>query len=510
MKKLSILLAVVVLLAAVGIGVLVNQKNQVNTQLNEAKAKTEDTQKLLDEAVAKTAETETTLQQAQQELEAAKADADAAAAELGSQLEAAKAEFAAKEQDYVTANAELAKQAKDAKATVLGLRLMLDNAKLGQSTATLKSEELLALVDTATSEKAQINATLDLAIAEKAQLESDLNQVKEQVTTLEAAIATLEQEKDDALGQVSTLQAQLADFETVKAEAQAEMDKLNAQTGTLSTDMEAALKANAELEAAKALAEGKVTELETAKAEADAKVTELDAAKVELEAKVSELNEAKVLAEAKVSELEEAAAKVKADYDALASQAELLTSEKAGLEERLMLLETPETPEEPVAVEAPQGFKHGLGMVTSIGSVADATAEKAGAAQVNTTVCALVLDLEGKIVSVTWDVQQTKIQFSAEGKPVDLPETLLTKLEKGADYGMKARSEIGKEWNEQIEAFAQYALGKTVEEVMSIATFDRGDGSHNAVPDVEELKASVTITVGDYLASLQKAADSAK
>ena len=61
MKKLSILLAVVVLLAAVGIGVLVNQKNQVNTQLNEAKAKTEDTQKLLDEVVAKTAEMQTTL-----------------------------------------------------------------------------------------------------------------------------------------------------------------------------------------------------------------------------------------------------------------------------------------------------------------------------------------------------------------------------------------------------------------------------------------------------------------
>ncbi|NLE68855.1 MAG: hypothetical protein GX611_01560, partial [Clostridiales bacterium] len=151
----------------------------------------------------------------------------------------------------------------------------------------------------------------------------------------------------------------------------------------------------------------------------------------------------------------------------------------------------------------------GLGMVTSIGSVAEATAEKAGAAQVNTTVCSLVLDAEGKIQSVTWDVQQSKIQFSAEGKPVDLPEELKTKLEKGDEYGMRARSEIGKEWFEQIAAFAEYATGKTVEEVLNIPVFER-DANHTQVPEVEELKASVTITVGDYLASLKKAAENAK
>ena len=155
------------------------------------------------------------------------------------------------------------------------------------------------------------------------------------------------------------------------------------------------------------------------------------------------------------------------------------------------------------------GIKHGLGMVTSIGSVAEATAEKPGAAQVNTTVCSLVLDAEGKIVSVIWDVQQSKIQFSLEGKPVDLPEELLTKLEKGEAYGMLRASAIGKEWFEQIAAFGEYCIGKTVEEVLNIPVFER-DANHKAVPDVEELKASVTVTVGDYLASLQKAAAAAK
>ncbi len=160
------------------------------------------------------------------------------------------------------------------------------------------------------------------------------------------------------------------------------------------------------------------------------------------------------------------------------------------------------------AAEAP-AVKHGLGMVTSIGSVAEATDEKAGAAQVNTTVCSLLLDAEGKILSVIWDVQQSKIQFNKEGKPVDLPEELLTKLEKGEAYGMRKASEIGKEWFEQIAAFAEYATGKTVEEVLNIPVYER-DANHKQVPDVEELKASVTVTVGDYLASLKKAAENAK
>ena len=160
------------------------------------------------------------------------------------------------------------------------------------------------------------------------------------------------------------------------------------------------------------------------------------------------------------------------------------------------------------AAETP-AVKHGLGMVTSIGSVAEATDEKAGAAQVNTTVCSLLLDAEGKILSVIWDVQQSKIQFDKEGKPVNLPEELLTKLEKGEAYGMRKASEIGKEWFEQIAAFAEYCTGKTVEEVLNIPVFER-DEHHTQVPDVEELKASVTVTVGDYLASLKKAAENAK
>jgi hypothetical protein len=224
-----------------------------------------------------------------------------------------------------------------------------------------------------------------------------------------------------------------------------------------------------ELETAKAALEAQVGELETAKAALEAQVGELEAAKAELEAKMNEAAPA-------AAEPEEAAAPAETEPEEAAAAAQ---------------------------------DKYGLGMVTSIGSVADATAEKAGAAQVNTTVCSLVLDAEDKIKSVTWDVQQTKIQFSVEGKPVDLPEQLLTKLEKGEAYGMRKASAIGKEWFEQIAAFAEYAVGKTVEELLAMPVYER-DANHTQVPDVEDLKASVTVTVGDYLAALEKAAANAK
>ncbi len=239
-----------------------------------------------------------------------------------------------------------------------------------------------------------------------------------------------------------------------KGDVQKKLDEATAQVATLTSEAETkAADAAKEVEALKAEAETKAAQA----------VADLDAAKAEAQTKASELT----------------------------AQIATLTAD----------LETAKT-------QAP-GYKYGLGMVTKIGSVADATAEKAGAAQVNTTVASLVLDADGKIVSVTWDVQQTKIQFSLEGKPVDLPTELLTKLEKGAAYGMIKASAIGKEWNEQIAAFAEYVKGKTVEEVLSIPVYER-DESHKAVPDVEELKASVSISVGDYLESLKKAADAAK
>jgi len=322
---------------------------------------------------------------------------------------------------------------------------------------------------------------------------------------------------------------------TQKGDVQKKLDEAVKLVDTTKTEAEAALKAKADeltaaATAAKAEFEAKLAESESAKADLQTKVAELTtaaAAKSEAEAKLAQAEVDKAALQTKVDEMTAAANTAKAEAEAaLKAKADELTAAadaaKAGYETKLAQAETAKTTlqakvdeltkaaEAAKAVPAPV-VKGGQGMVTSIGSVADATVDKPGSAQVNTIVCSLLLDGQGKILKVTWDEQQTKIQFGMDGKPFELPapEKLLTKLEKGDAYGMKAASAIGKEWFEQIGAFAEYCKGKTVDEVLAIKTV-ASDASHPDVPDVEDLKTSVTISVGDYLAALQKAAANAK
>ena len=74
---------------------------------------------------------------------------------------------------------------------------------------------------------------------------------------------------------------------------------------------------------------------------------------------------------------------------------------------------------------------------------------------------------------------------------------------------MAGVSEIGKEYFEQVKALGEWMVGKTVAEVTGMETFER-DASHTAVPAVEDLKSSVTITVGAYLEALAEAETNAK
>ena len=143
----------------------------------------------------------------------------------------------------------------------------------------------------------------------------------------------------------------------------------------------------------------------------------------------------------------------------------------------------------------------GLGSVTSM-SGSEAAADKAGSVTVNTTMCALELDDAGKITAVSFDIAQNKIGFDAAGALTsELTGEHPTKKELGDAYGMKGATSIGKEWYEQ---------AKTVEEVVSMPTYDKGDGHHTQVPDDVDLKSGCTIDVGNFLQALQKAADNAK
>jgi len=182
--------------------------------------------------------------------------------------------------------------------------------------------------------------------------------------------------------------------------------------------------------------------------------------------------------------------------------------------------ETPETPgteepneepgeeepgEEEPAVEAGAITKMGLGIITNIGKSKDLEEGKA-TAQVDSVIVAAGFDADGKIVSVTIDTAQDRVVFEGEMElTTDTSVAGKTKLEKGDEYGMKGAAAItGLEWFEQIGHLTEWMIGKTVAEVVAMPTYEK-DPSHLFVPDVEELKTTVSITIEGYLAALEEA-----
>ena len=165
-----------------------------------------------------------------------------------------------------------------------------------------------------------------------------------------------------------------------------------------------------------------------------------------------------------------------------------------------------ETTQEETAQEetAQGGAKTGLAVLTSIGKSTDATADAEGLAQVDSTVVAVLVGEDGKILDCAIDAAQTKINFSAEGKiTTDLATVFQSKQELGTDYGMAGASSIGKEWSEQANAFADYVVGKTLEEVKGIALTE-------GVPSDADLSSSVTVHVSDFISGVEKAVNNAK
>ncbi len=150
---------------------------------------------------------------------------------------------------------------------------------------------------------------------------------------------------------------------------------------------------------------------------------------------------------------------------------------------------------------ASSGDKLRVGTVTSIAKSTNATADAQGLAQVYNTYAALTTNETGVITSCVIDASQANINFDTAGKiTTPLDTTFQTKDDLKDVYGMKAASGIGKEWYEQAAAFAAYATGKTAAEVAGTAVDETG---HVTGAD---LTASVTVSVGDFMAAIAKAA----
>ena len=139
-----------------------------------------------------------------------------------------------------------------------------------------------------------------------------------------------------------------------------------------------------------------------------------------------------------------------------------------------------------------------LATVNSIGSSASATAEKAGTAQLDSTVTALTVK-DGVITSCYIDSVQAKVAFDNKGViSTDLTAAVQTKNQLGDKYGMVAWGGAKHEWNEQAASFAAYVTGKTAAEVAGI-------GVSEGKPADADLSSSVTIAIGDFQKLIAKA-----
>jgi len=171
---------------------------------------------------------------------------------------------------------------------------------------------------------------------------------------------------------------------------------------------------------------------------------------------------------------------------------------------------TPEPTPTPEPEPASKIAKLGLGQSISIGKSRDMGTDATGKAvtaqaQVDVTMASVGFDADGKVASVFVDVAQTRVAYDADMKVTsDKAAEAKSKKDLGADYGMIKASGIQKEWFEQMAAFEEWMMGKTVEEIKSLKVKEV-DAAHPSVPDVPELTSSVTITVESYIAAVEEA-----
>lgn len=164
-------------------------------------------------------------------------------------------------------------------------------------------------------------------------------------------------------------------------------------------------------------------------------------------------------------------------------------------------------PEATVAVEeAPfeGALRTGMDITCTVNKSKSATAEEAGEVSYDVTVVAVLVDENGVIVDCKLDSIGAAVKIDATGAIVGLPENIQTKNELGAAYNMVLYGGAIAEWDQQAAALANYAIGKTVEELKTGAVNESGYAAD------ADLASSATIYLGGYVASIEAAVASAQ
>ena len=166
-------------------------------------------------------------------------------------------------------------------------------------------------------------------------------------------------------------------------------------------------------------------------------------------------------------------------------------------------VESTESVESIEVAETTEGaVKTGLSVMASL-SGESATAEANGVAATDISLVAVTVNDNGVIESCAIDAVQGKVAFDQNGALASEPGEILSKNELGDDYGMRAASPIGKEWNEQAAHIAAYAVGKTVEELKTNAIDEAG-----MVKDAD-LASGATVYMGSFIWAIEDAVNNA-
>ena len=141
-------------------------------------------------------------------------------------------------------------------------------------------------------------------------------------------------------------------------------------------------------------------------------------------------------------------------------------------------------------------WKTGLGVVTD-------ASDEGRAGKIELAAAAVLLDGEGKLESVRLD--ELEVSVSADGTgAVTLPTDWRTKRQKGEDYPLAAVSSLKKGWAEQADAFADYLIGMTPEQVSMLRLDDEGRATD------ADLLSGCTIAVDRYREVVSRACASAR
>lgn len=169
----------------------------------------------------------------------------------------------------------------------------------------------------------------------------------------------------------------------------------------------------------------------------------------------------------------------------------------------------PHAPEEPTvghkAPAAAEGaLKTGLFISTNVSESKSASAEENGEVEYDITVAAVLVDDKGVIVDCKLDSIGASVLFDGTGAITsDVNAEILTKNELGDSYNMKLYGGAKYEWYEQAEALAQYAIGKTVEELKTGAVSESGYAAD------ADLASTATIYLGGYVSCIEGAVNNA-